>query len=332
MVDMNPSSTNTGKIYTTLVAVLLCLSVMPAQAKLYKWVDENGNVFYSDKIPPKANEGAHEKLNEEGLTIEKKGAAKTAEEIQRERELEELRKQKEAVIAQQKAKDRVLLKTFRTEDDLIMARDGKIRSVDNYINITRGNIKRLKAKLAVMQSQAADIEKAGNTVNPKFLEDMDAIKRQINQSYSSIVTREQNKEDIRNAYDNDIRRFRILKQLKSDNRLEEQAQERAELNTVYQCSDVNMCNIAWSRAIDYVKQHATTKLQLLGDGIYMTRSPDEDTDISLTVARIKDKKTQEEKIFLDQQCRGTVFGAEFCESDTSKDIKRGFIPFLLGQE
>jgi hypothetical protein len=300
--------------------------------KLYKWVDEDGKVFYSDKIPPKANEGAHSRLNEKGLTIEEKEAAKTADEIRKEQELEKLRKEKEAVIAKQKAQDRVLLKTFRSEDDMLLARDGKIRSVDNYINITRGNIKRLKEKLAIMQSQAADLEKSGKTVNQKFKDDMDAIKRQINQSYSSIVAREQNKEEIRGSYDNDIRRFRVLKKLKANNQLEAEAQERAELNTVFICPDINQCNLAWNKAIDYVKTHATTKLQLLGEGIYMTRAPTADEDVSLTVARIKNKKTQEEKIFLDQQCRTSILGQEFCKSEASKELKRNFIPYLLGQK
>ncbi len=314
------------------MAFLFSISSNIFAAKLYKWVDENGKVFYSDKIPPKANKGAHSQLDKEGMTIKQTGAAKTAEEIEQERELERLRKEKEAVIAKQKAQDRVLLKTFRSEDDMILARDGKIRSVDNYINITRGNIKRSKEKLAIMQSQAAEREKAGKIVSPKFKEDMETIKRQINQSYASIVAREQKKEDIREAYYNDIRRFRVLKKLKANNQLEVEAQERAELNTVFLCEEINQCNLAWNNAINYVKENATTKLQLLGEGIYMTRAPSEDQDVSLTVARIKNKKTGKEKIFLDQQCRVSVMGQEFCESETSKDLKRNFIHYLLGQK
>ena len=309
--------------------LLIIVSTPAMSGKLYKWVDDDGNIFYSDKIPPKAQKGEHSRLNQKGVTVERKGAAKTAEQVRKERELEELRRQKEAVIAEQQAKDRVLLRTFRSEDDMILARDGKIRSVNNYINITRGNIKRFKAKLAIMQSQAADIEKGGGQVSKKFLDEMDGIKRQINQSYSSIVAREQNKEDIRKSADEDIRRFRVLKKLNIEDNLDEEARQRAELNTVYICPDVNYCNMAWIKAQDYVKKHATTKLQLVGEGIYMTRAPKADNEISLTVARIKNKKTQQEKIFLDQQCRSSVKGAEFCNSEQSKDLKRNFIPFLL---
>lgn len=308
--------------------LILMLATGVSAAKLYKWVDENGKVFYSDKIPPKANQGAHSTLNEKGLTVESKGAAKTAEEINKEKELERLRKEKQAVIKKQEAKDKVLLKTFRSEDDLILARDGKLASVDNYIEITKGNIKRFKDKLAIMQSAAADREKAGKTVSPKFQEDMEALKRQINQSYASIVSREQTKQDIRNGYQTDIDRFRVLKKIKSDNIDKAVQKEKTELNTVFLCPDSLHCDEAWEKAIAYVKKHATTKLQLLGDNIYMTSAPSTDSEVSLTVARIMDKKTQEEKIFLDQQCRTSMKGQEFCDGEISKSIKRNFLPTI----
>lgn len=314
---------------TTLSGLLILMLATSASAsKLYKWVDENGKVFYSDKIPPKANQGAHSRLNEKGLTIENKGAAKTDEEIKKEKELERLRKEKQAVIKKQEAKDKVLLKTFRSEDDLILARDGKLASVDNYIEITKGNIKRFKDKLAIMQSAAADREKAGKTVSTKFQEDMEALKRQINQSYASIVSREQTKQDIRIAYQTDIDRFRVLKKIKSDNTDSEVQKEKTELNTVFRCPDGLHCDEAWEKAIAYVKKHATTKLQLLGEKIYMTSAPSKDSEVSLTVARIIDKKTQEEKIFLDQQCRISIKGQEFCAGEISKSIKRNFLPTI----
>lgn len=320
------------KIYLTSVAALLItLSFTASAGKLYKWVDENGKVYYSDKIPPKASKGAHSLLDDRGIAVETKGAAKTEEEIEKERELERLRKEKELVIKRQEAKDKVLLKSFRSEDDLILARDGKIRSVDNYINITKGNIKRFKTKLAIMQSQAAELEKAGKTVNKKFLEDMEGIKRQINQSYASIVAREQSKIDIRNAYQTDIDRFRVLKKLKASDEDKEKLKKVAELNTVFRCLDVIHCDNAWEKAIEYVKNRATTRLQLIGENIYMTSAPKEDTDISLTVARIKNKETDEEKIFLDQQCRTSVKGQNFCNSEMSLAIKREFLPTLAKQ-
>ena len=246
---LTASSSHAGLRLIFGLTLFLALTTAATADKLYKWVDENGNIYYSDKIPPKANKGAHSLLNEQGVTVENKGAPKTPEQIEEEQELERLRKEKELVIKKQQAKDKVLLKTFRSEDDLILARDGKLRSVDNYIEITKGNIKRFKDKLSIMQGRAAELEKAGKPVSKKFQDDMEAIKRQINQSYASIVSREQTKEDIRTSYQYDIDRFRILKKLNSSDGETAEENAEAELNTVFRCVDVIQCDEAWEKAV-----------------------------------------------------------------------------------
>ena len=322
---------NTGLFALLILAIFMLLMPFTVSAKkLYMWYDENGNPYFSDKVPPKENEKARAELNSQGRKVDEIGRAPTAEEIAKEKELERLRKEKAAIIAKQKEKDAILLKTFRSEEDLVLARDGKIASLDNYINITRGNIKRFKSKLSNLQAEAAKDEKAGKAVGQGLLDEMASIERQITKSYNSIVTREQNKESIRQSYNNDIRRFRTLKKLSANEDLDEEDKIRAELNTVYICEDAERCNLAWEKAKEYVDKNATTKLQLVGDGIHMTKGPANDDDISLTVARIIDKTTQEERIFLDQQCRtSSNKGIEFCNSETSLSIKRNFLPHLM---
>ena len=58
-----------------MMLVLWTLVAMPASAaKLYKWVDEDGKVHYSDKVPPEAIRNEHKQLNEHGVvkeTVEK---------------------------------------------------------------------------------------------------------------------------------------------------------------------------------------------------------------------------------------------------------------------
>ena len=39
----------------------LAVAVSPVEAKLYKWVDADGNVTYSERRPPEGNR-AHQKL------------------------------------------------------------------------------------------------------------------------------------------------------------------------------------------------------------------------------------------------------------------------------
>ena len=62
-----------------LSAVLMSCA-FSAQAKMYKWVDENGQMHFGDRIPPKYLVKEHEELNEQGVTTKVREAAKTPEE------------------------------------------------------------------------------------------------------------------------------------------------------------------------------------------------------------------------------------------------------------
>ena len=95
-----------------------------------------------------ASGGAMDLLGASGASLETKGTRpKTAEEIAQEKELARLRAEQKRLIEEQRAKDRVLLRTFRSSDDILMTRDGKLTAIDTSIQITRSNIKRLKFKL-----------------------------------------------------------------------------------------------------------------------------------------------------------------------------------------
>ena len=48
-----------------------------AKKKLYKWVDDNGQVHYSDKVPPKQIKKEHQELSGHGVVLEKIGGAWT---------------------------------------------------------------------------------------------------------------------------------------------------------------------------------------------------------------------------------------------------------------
>ncbi len=144
--------------------VLLIAISQPVIAKLYKWVDEDGNVQYSDKLPPAAVRKPHENLDSSGLVINKTGRAKTPEEIAEEERVRKLRKETQRQIDEQKARDRVLLNTYRSEDDIILARDGKLATINSQIRITYTNITRLKERLKCIFDLVIDF---GTSQSPK---------------------------------------------------------------------------------------------------------------------------------------------------------------------
>jgi hypothetical protein len=316
---------------TGLLAMTLVLAAGTADAKMYRWVDEDGKVHYSDKVPPSETKQARSELNSRGIEVERVEAARTPEEVARQRELEKLRAEQQRLIEKQEAEDRVLLATFRSEDDIIMARDGKITAVSVMISILRNNIKNAKTRLADLQMVAAERERSGKQVLPITLEQIEERRTQISESYASILQREQEQEEIRKKFQYDLERFRILKHLKPGNEIEPaEEREGTLLETVILCENESACNTLWKNAAEYLKAHSTTQLQLVGKNIMMTKAPLKDDDISITISRITNKDDAGVRLFMDLQCKNSPRGKDLCHSEKVRNIRADFRHKLLG--
>ena len=301
-------------------------------AKLYKWVDAEGNVQFSDKVPPEHAKQERKILNQQGLTVDTIERAKTPEELAREKRIAELRAEQQRLIAEQAARDRVLLNTFRSEDDIILARDGKLAAVDVLIKVTRGSITRMETRLTEMQNNAARMERSGETVSARYLGQIDDLRRQIKDAQASIVAKKNEKQRIRAKYDEDAERFRMLSSLGPGRETGEQtvSKDRAQLISSFVCKDATTCEQAWPLAKAYVRQHATTPVEMLSDSIIMTRAPRRDQDIGITVSRIPQQDGGGFLLFVDVQCHDSASGAQFCKGEKVAAIRAGFQPHIAG--
>jgi len=334
MQNMLNKTHNTSRNIACLLGLICLIATGAASAKLYRWVDAEGNVHYSDKVPAEHSKRARKEFSKEGIVVKETGRAKTAEEIAKDKEMTRLRIEQQKLIDLQRAKDRVLVRTFKTEDDILMARNGKLVAINAHIQITRVNIRRLKEKLAGMQKSAASLERQGSTISRNLLKDIEQSRKQLKDSYASIIRKEQEKEAIRQKYAADLDRFRALKNLAIK---EEKSLSRKDiyslLDTVVPCEDRVSCDNAWGRAEDYVRKHATTRLQMLSDVIVMTGIPIKDDDISITASRIPRKgQPNAADLFMDLQCKSTPRGIDLCKTEAVKSIRSGFRGFLTSAQ
>ncbi len=319
--------------FLLILVILLFLPLSGHAGKLYKWVDDEGHTHYSDKIPPSETKRARTHLDEHGITIDRIDAAKTPEEIQQEAEEARLREEQERLAEEQRAEDRVLLRTFRTIDDIEMAREGQIQAVDTYIRVTQSNIKRLKNTLSDMQKNAANLELSGQTVSKRYLKDIETKRQALKDAYQSIVEREREKNRIRQSFATDLKRFRELKKLSQTNDPQKEADQSfiEALQNVYNCSQENNCEQAWLKAKAYVKANSSMPVRMDGKNILMTAEPFENDDISMTVSKIRDRKTNQTLIFLDLTCKETNQGRALCaRGEKVQRIKSGFQTALGG--
>jgi hypothetical protein len=295
-----------------------------AHGRLFRWVDEEGNVHYSDSVPAERVKSGHTELSDGGIRINSVPPVKTPEEVEKEKELERLRAQQERLIEQQQAVDLVLLQSFRSEDDLNMARDGKLAAIDVMIGVTKNNVRRKQEGLAGLRAEAGNLERVGKPV-PKHLKDNIAqTERAIRDAYATIVDREQQKKSIRSSFERDMARFRQLKNLPETESPIQAEDARPVLHNIVTCSSLDECGSLWNKATAYVRKHATTPVQTGGANIFITAPPAGEQDISLILSRINDKVGPGASLFLDLQCKRSLLGKEMCESNEAQRILEGF--------
>lgn len=98
--------------YSALISVVLFLFSTTASATLYRWVDDDGKIHYSDSVPPSKAQKGHTEMDKLGNKVKKVDPAKSKEQVAEEEWLDELEGKLKTKQAQQKRKDSQLLNSY----------------------------------------------------------------------------------------------------------------------------------------------------------------------------------------------------------------------------
>lgn len=195
--------------YSLLLPVLLASSHAYAE-RLFKWVDEEGNIHYSDRVPPQHSKHERREYDPRGKQVRVYERAKTPEEKAEAARLAAIEEEKKREAAKKAVHDRSLLATYSSEDDMLMARDGKLASVDALIQLTRSRIESTETRLREYAAEAAEFERSGKPV-PNALQDQIKTARElITENREFVRQKEIEREGISAQFDADIARYREL--------------------------------------------------------------------------------------------------------------------------
>ena len=193
------------------LSVVLLSSSFSAHAKLYRWIDEDGQMHFGDKIPPKYLVKEHDVLNEQGVRVKHREAAKTAAEKAEEKRLKK-EQQKAALIARKKKqRDRVLLDTYTTERDLIVARDSRLDAVGSQIKLAETIIIDSNKKIESMENQITQIIASNRDVPMDLYDLVDTEKQQVAVQTRVMENHIKRREEISAQFNDYIERFNALK-------------------------------------------------------------------------------------------------------------------------
>ncbi|HEX7026820.1 MAG TPA: DUF4124 domain-containing protein [Gammaproteobacteria bacterium] len=207
--------TKSRLLFAGLITAALYMLPVSA-AKLYKWVDEDGTVHYSDKLPPEASQGAHEQLNKHGQTtgvVKEPGEELEAEIV--DTVAEEQRRRQAEIEARERMRDRILLDTFTTERDLMLTRDDRLNAIDSQINLMKGNNDRIQRQVSEVQARIDRIRSKGTEVPANLLKQQDSLNDQLGKNQEYISARQKERNKLAEQFEADLKRFRELKGIES---------------------------------------------------------------------------------------------------------------------
>jgi hypothetical protein len=206
--------------YLPLSGVLLCLILVGLASTadaggLYKWVDENGEVRYTDRMPQSAASKQSQTLNDQGVVISTKEAAKTAEEqaafekieSERKERLDREKRQKEA----HRKNDQALLLTFSSERELGIVKEERMEVLDSVIRLIYKSMADTNKKLDQFESLAdKNYISKGLLVPGGLAQNIEVLTRKNFIREKQLRGKLGEKNTIETQYEIDLERFRTL--------------------------------------------------------------------------------------------------------------------------
>jgi hypothetical protein len=198
------------------VTLALATSGASAAAKLYKWVDEKGQIHYSQSMPPEYKDKSSTELDRSGRVLKKNDAAPPPETVRLDEEGIARKRVEEKRLYEQRRRDSALINTYTTEAEIDVARDRNLMLPTQAIKGIEPRLKAAWARLEALKKQTEPYEKAAKPVPEALKEDIATEEREVAQFEGELRAKQTEATHIRERYEADKRRFRELLSLASN--------------------------------------------------------------------------------------------------------------------
>jgi hypothetical protein len=331
-------------IYRLLL--MLCVAwpgVFPAMGwtadagkQYFQWVDKEGNVHYTEFLPPEQASQGSKKINAKGMTVETLAGAKTAELRAQENRLKILHADLVRIVGEQAEHDQTLLRTFRSVDDIQQTLQGKLTALNSLIRVVQTNRERQAAQLDTLQKKAANLERDGKSVPDKLKAEIEASQKLVADYEQKARQHEEQKQRFRVAADVDAAQLTTLLGHQGRNsltalllRLKEMTLPPGKppdlLVAAIPCKD-GACAAAWKKARIFVEQHTPHPHTTTGTVLF-SADPVPEQPLGLLVGQVKEG--QDPVIFMEVLCEHSAMKQEQCAGADAQGLREGFRMTLL---
>ncbi len=216
------------KIKLQLTLIMLCCTVVAASAsaKVYRWVDENGEVHYSESLPPTHVDKGHDVLNERGILLDKDikltpppppPPPEVAEEEQRPelpRDSSGLPRPRALYTASEKQErmDKLLLLRYASMEEIETQLAYELNNIEHDEEMLVTSRNSLLKSYTGQVREAADLQRSGKPVSPEATRAIAHLKIRLDAITGEAEGLGVREEKTRAEFKEHLDRYRLLEE------------------------------------------------------------------------------------------------------------------------
>jgi hypothetical protein len=205
-------------LFILSAAILVADSAMAG--KVYRWVDENGEVHYSETLPPDFEDKKHDELDDQGIVrAEDQSLVPPPPEPTVEEGFKELprdssgMKRPKALYSDeemQERMDRFLLLRYSSEQEILDAMDVEIDQLEYDRTLLQASEESMKEAYRGQIKEAANRQRSGVEVDPEIINSIAGLQNRLAANEMSLDGLEARETEIKATFGAELERYRYL--------------------------------------------------------------------------------------------------------------------------
>jgi len=209
---------------STITAAAIAAALCPQQldaAEVYRWVDENGEVHYSESLPPDHKDRGHDVLNQQGIVVgeDQKLTPKPPPAVPPKDEPQELPRDASGLprpkalyseTEMQQRMDNFLMLRYESEQEILDAMNVEIKQLNYDRRLLEGSNASTSQAFRGQIRVAAERQRAGLPVEGKTIREINKLRTNLAKNSESLQGLQKREDAIRADFDKQLERYRYL--------------------------------------------------------------------------------------------------------------------------
>ncbi len=200
--------------------------ILAQKQKVYRWVDADGNIHYTESLPPDYKDTGHDVLNEQGMVVDENqrltpqqaADSKSEDEVKAE-EAAELPRDSSGLprpkplyteAEKQQRMDNFLMLRYESEQEITDAMEVEIKQLNYDRRLIEGSQASIEESWRGQVREAANRQRAGQAVDGGVQREIAKLRGEMGQNRRELEALEAREQKIRADFQAQLERYRFL--------------------------------------------------------------------------------------------------------------------------